>query len=373
MNRSQPPASPSQPLDAAGKAIQHQAAEWLALRQARGFSLSEQADFAEWMTADPRHAAIFSEVEASWKMFDLLAQYPHSVDVSADPDLLAPKTGRMRRRFVRFPVALAAAAAIAMGGILWFGPWHGPDAAVLQADARFMRLPDGSTVELNAGGVVTEHFTPGQRRLRLVRGEAHFSVVKDPTREFIVEADGVAVRAVGTAFNVRLEGKNVEVLVTEGTVNIAPPTAFTRASSTPPARTEPPSGPEVSATLIAGQRTVVPVQIRADAFPPLVETLAAADVDRALAWQTSRFNFDSIPLAEVVRRLNRFSVGQKGASRLTIRDGRLDALLVSGRVRADNIESFVEALESSFGVAAERRAGGEILLRQAEREGSTSK
>ena len=373
MNSSRPPASSSQGLDAAGKAIQHKAAEWLALRQARGFSLSEQADFAEWMAENPRHAAIFQEVESTWQIFDLLARYPHSVDVAADPDLLAPKPGGMRSRLVRFPVALAAAAAIAMGGILWFGRLQDPDAAVMQADARFMRLPDGSSVELNTGSLVTEHFTSGQRRLRLVRGEAHFSVVKDPKREFIVEADGVAVRAVGTAFNVRLGGKDVEVLVTEGTVRVAPPTAIAPPSSAPTSKADLPPGPDVAATLIAGQRTVVPVQIRADAFSPLVETLDAAEIDRALAWQTSRFNFESIPLSEVVRRLNRYSNGQKGAPRMTIRDSRLDALLISGRFRTDNIESFVEALESSFGVSVERRTDGEIVLRQLEREEPTAK
>lgn len=373
MNTSRPPASSSHGLDPAGKAIQHKAAEWLALRQARGFSLSEQADFAEWMAGDPRHAAIFEEVESSWRMFDLLARYPHSVDVAADPDLLAPKPGGTRRRFVRFPVVLAAAAAIAMGGILWFRQLHGPDAAVMQADARFMHLPDGSIVELNTDSVVTEHFTSGQRRLRLVRGEAHFSVVKDPKREFIVEADGVAVRAVGTAFNVRLQGKNIEVLVTEGTVRVALPTAVTLPHSIPPPKAATLPGPDVTATLIAGQRTIVPAQVSADAISPLVETLDAADIDRALAWQTSRFNFDATPLSEVVRRLNRYSAGQKGAPHLTISDSRLGALLISGRVRTDNIESFVEALEASFGVSAERRAGGEIVLRQLEREEPTAK
>lgn len=371
MHSFRPPASSYQGLDTAGKAIQHQAAEWLALRQARGFSLSEQADFAEWLAGDPRHAAIFKEVEASWRMFDLLGRYPHSVDVAADPDLLAPKAARRQRRFLRFPVALAAAASIAMAGIFWFGESKGPDAAAMQPDARFMRLPDGSTVELNTGGMVTEHFTAGQRRLRLVHGEAHFTVVKDPKREFIVEADGVAVRAVGTAFNVRMRGKEIEVLVTEGTVNVAPPAAFAVTSSPAPEAALPPT--HVTATLVAGQRTVVPAQTHASAFSPQVETLGVADIDRALAWQTSRFNFDSIPLSEVVRRLNRFSVGQKAAPRLTIRDGRLDTLLISGRVRADNIESFVEALESSFGVSAERRTDGEILLRQVEREAATSK
>jgi hypothetical protein len=34
-------------------------------------------------------------------------------------------------------------------------------------------------------------------------------------------------------------------------------------------------------------------------------------------------------------------------------------------VRAANVENFVEVLETTFGIAAERRSDGEILLRRA--------
>ena len=364
-------ASPSRCLDATGRTIQRQAAEWLARRQARELTLTEQADFAEWIAGDPRHAALFSEVESAWRRFDRLASYPHSLDVSPDPDLLASAPGGSRRRVLRFPLILAAAAAIVMAGILWFRPVPAPEAvapstAVAQADPRFRRLPDGSAIELNAGSVVTEHFTATQRRVRLVRGEAHFSVAKDPAREFIVEADGVAVRAIGTAFNVRLDGKSVEILVTEGTVQVAPPVVPTRAIAVQQSAAALP-GPRGPTTLTAGQRTVVPAAATANATAIVVETLAAADIDRALSWQTSRLSFDATPLSEVVTRFNRYSAGQKGAPHLTVRDAQLGALRISGRIRSDDIESFVEALESSFGVVADRRADGEIVLRRSDR------
>jgi hypothetical protein len=37
---------------------------------------------------------------------------------------------------------------------------------------------------------------------------------------------------------------------------------------------------------------------------------------------------------------------------------------ISGRIRAENIESFVEVLETNFGVVAERRVEGEIILKR---------
>ena len=60
-------------------------------------------------------------------------------------------------------------------------------------------LDDGTVVELNGGAEIEVQFTAAERRLRLVRGEAHFQVAKNPLRPFVVEAGGVAVRAVGTA------------------------------------------------------------------------------------------------------------------------------------------------------------------------------
>ena len=354
------PASSSPGLDAAGKAIQRQAAEWLALRQAEAFSPIQQAAFADWIAQNPRHAAIFAEVESAWGRFDRLALYPYSADTAPNPDLLAPGSRRFHRFSSWAPVALAAAALVT-AGIFWLGPPLTSDAGatsvIARNEPRFMHLPDGSSVELNVGSQVTAHFTSTQRRLKLVHGEAHFTVTKDPAREFIVEANGVAVRAVGTAFNVRLQEERVEVLVTEGSVRVAPPALTSVAVE--------PSRPQKIATVSAGQRTIFPAAAVAADFSPLVETLDPAEVDRALAWQKSRFNFDATPLSEVVSRLNRYSAGKNGAPQLIIHDPRLGGLLISGRVRNDNVESFVEALEISFGVAADRRANGKIVLRQA--------
>jgi transmembrane sensor len=230
-------------------------------------------------------------------------------------------------------------------------PWAGAGQPfpplVSQADSRLLHLPDGSTVELNAGAQVVEGFTPGERRVRLVAGEAHFTVTKDPARPFIVDANGVAVRAVGTAFAVRLVDAAVEVLVTEGTVHVQPPAEKSAVASAS------------AAVLTEGQKTVV--STLPNAAPPVVETLPPTVVDETLAWQSSRFVFDSMPLAEVVARFNRS--GSKTV--LVLADSGLATLKFSGRVRAANVDSFVEVLETNFGVAAERRGDGRVILRKA--------
>ena len=74
-------------------------------------------------------------------------------------------------------------------------------------------LPDGSTVELNSSAEIVLDFTPTMRGVRLVRGEALFMVRKDAGRPFVVTANGVTVRAVGTAFAVRHGDARIAVLV----------------------------------------------------------------------------------------------------------------------------------------------------------------
>jgi len=358
------------PLNPAGRLIQRQAAEWLARCQSRPLTLTEQADLADWLAQDSRHAALLTEVEASWNALDSLAAYPHPADLPPDPDLLAPprREANFARSFV--PAGQAAAAAVVIGGLWWLEPTAGPAssppvAKVVPMESRLLSLPDGSAAELNAETQVVEVFTAQERRVRLVRGEAHFTVTPDPSRPFFVEANGVAVRAVGTAFNVRLMETGVEVLVTEGTVQVGPP-----ASRVPPSSrvvvAGPPSGKN-DAVLTMGQRAVVFTAPEAAVVPPAIETLTPVDIDRVLAWQTSRFTFESAPLAQVVARFNRNTSAGNGAVRLTVSDAGLGALRISGRIRSDNIESFVEVLEASFGVVAERRPDGEILLRPAGR------
>jgi len=85
--------------------------------------------------------------------------------------------------------------------------------------------------------------------VRLVRGEAHFTVAKNPARPFIVEAGGVAVRAVGTAFDVRHADGAIEVLVTEGKVHVRAARAARRIQVPAPA--------PIATPLVAGERAVV--------------------------------------------------------------------------------------------------------------------
>jgi len=209
----------------------------------------------------------------------------------------------------------------------------------IEAGYRQQVLDDGTLVELNRGARVAVTFTAAERRVRLERGEALFTVAKNPARPFVVEAGGVTVRAVGTAFNVRLGAAEVDVLVTEGRVQLDRVATPLRAP----------------ALLEAGHRIAVPFV----GETPSAAAVSREEIDHELAWQPRLLDFASTPLADVAIEFNR-----RNRVQLVIADEALRALPIGASFRSDNVDGFVRLLEASFGVQAERTAAT-ITLRRA--------
>lgn len=318
------------------------AAEWL-LRREQGLSAEDERSFAAWLAADPRHARLFAKQEQTWAILG-------AVPARDYPAAVPPRGGLLRWGWV----AAGLAAALALGFVLWpAGPApHSQVAATDTAGFRRLDLPDGSTVTLNAASEVEVAYTARERGVRLRRGEASFAVARDPARPFVVAAGGVAVRAVGTAFNVRLQAATVEVLVTEGRVRVddaARGQSLLQAAATAQPGTE---------ILEAGQKVVIALDAgTALPAPAPVAAVSPDELGRATAWPARNLYFSGETLAEVVAEFNRHN-----RHRLVIADPRLAAQRFGGKFPADDHAGFVRALEANFGVEAERRAD-ETLLR----------
>jgi transmembrane sensor len=315
----------------------------------------EEIEFDAWLEADERHARAFAEVSCSSRMFDRLAV---ACPDSTEAGRAAIASGQRRWRAVLVPSLVAAA--LAIGCFAWWRPTHRThysETAVSEIGAlRTLSLPDGSGIQLNTDSSVEVAFTATERRVQLVRGEAYFRIAKDPARPFIVATERVNVRAVGTAFNVRLALAAVDVLVTEGAVRVDDPVKGESFLNRPA-----PLSPAVESpapVLTAGQRVVIPTHIDGQIAPVVVATMAPEEAERALAWKEKRLVFVSEPLAEVVAQFNRHN-----RHKLVILDPRLNELRFGGRFRPDGYDGFVQLLESHFGISAERRVS-ETLLRQ---------
>jgi transmembrane sensor len=332
-------------------ALDAAAADWL-IAHDRGLTAAEQREFERWLATGPREAQAWDEAQRAWSKLDRLPELS---------PVAAVGRARMRAR-TWLAAAAAAAAAVALFFVVQPQSSHETIASMpgLVRHAPELRtLSDGTLVRLNVDSAVTEHFTAGWRRVRLERGEAHFTVVKDSSRPFVVEAGRMAVQAVGTAFNVRLSPAEVDVLVTEGRVRLDSQAQSDSAGAQPLASTGvklPRAAPE-SSLLVAGQRAVV--GLGGGTPEPDIQDVTAAEIARLLDWQVERLQFNDLPLSRVAAELN-----ARNPVRLIV-DPAVADIPVAGSFNATNVDVFVSFLEAGFHVAAERRSDGTIYLRKA--------
>jgi transmembrane sensor len=340
--------------------IEEVASDWLTQRE-EGFSLAQRRNFERWRRSDPRHAAAVARLEAACALLEKMPRVRAELQTVVE----FPVKARGILPVKKFPVlrvVLAMAAALALAAFGWW-QWARPQPSVqvyATSTGSYERvvLADGSVVELNANSEVRVDLLPNERRVALLRGEAHFTVAHDTAWPFIVSAHGVAVQAVGTAFNVRLAATAVEVLVTEGKVAV---------SDVGPARSErdhrnglPTSG---SPTLLgANQRTLVAfAPPKSSVAPaPVVEQLTSEALRAALSWQERKLVFSETPLRDVVAQFNR-----RNRLQLILGDAVVAERPVGGTFAADNVEGFVRLLESSGAIEVERRDEVTVILRAA--------
>ncbi len=329
------------------------AADWLVAHDG-GLTPERQREFDRWLAADISHARAWAEACRAWTHLDRLAEMKHDERFVAAPE---PRRGR-------WLAWSAVAAVLALGGLLWFqlsprmSVRSEPRVVTIMPEQR--TLPDGSVVELNHGSEVREEFTASERRVCLVRGEARFAVTKNPARPFVVEAGGVTVRAVGTAFNVRLDRAAVEVLVTEGKVQVNAPSVSSPAIGAAPAAPEIGNKEVVETPMVEmGQRLVV--GLGRNARPMEISAISPLEMARSQAWRETKLQFHDMPLSQVAAAFNHHNP----AVRIMVHPS-VAHVLIAGTFRADNAEVFVRLLEEGFDIRSERRADGTILLRTAQ-------
>jgi transmembrane sensor len=354
-------------------AVNEVAVDWISRREA-GLSAAEEEDFQSWLSADPRHATEIARLEPTWTLLN----EPRRAGCGADLRSQVQRVIRRKKR-TRHAIQLTSlATAVVVCGFFLFqaGPLSNRAERTIALRPDRQPLSDGSEIDLNAGAQVEIDFTPDFRRVRLVSGEAMFKVEKDPARPFIVVAGHVAVRAVGTAFMVRLEPKMVDVLVTEGSVTVEKSSTNDTQDPADPsgAANEPndlrktaghqmPSpvedlfpAPSAGVLLATSHRLAIPVQ--SESLGAIVPRLmSATEIALALAWQNRRVEFNDTLLEDAVELFNR----DNPSCQLVIGDWETGAKRLTGVFWTNDPEAFSRALETSLGLTATRGKDGIVL------------
>jgi transmembrane sensor len=342
-----------------------------------------RAAFALWLAESPEHRAAYEEIDRTWSELKSAAHNSHILALRHETALrLTRRTSKSIR-----PLTWAAAALIlvVLGTTLAALSTRSTsdrspiafllDAFRSQGDGRYatatgerltVTLKDGSQLTLNTQTELKVAFTQAERTVHLTRGQAVFEVAKDPTRPFVVEAYNRRFIAVGTAFDVRLDGAQIKVTMIEGTVRVerttnlnatANPTPIAMRSTTASAksgtaRTEldtPASPPPVVTTLTAGEQLTVDNQSQ--------DHVRSADPERVTSWRRGQVIFESTRLADAIAELNRYS-----ATQIELADPALADLRLSGAFATGRPTVFVEAITAYFPIQIERADDRAVIL-----------
>lgn len=330
--------------------IAAQAAEWVVSLAEAGPSVDERRAFVAWLKRSPVHLEEYLRAERVWAELGLL-----DPERRIDVDALLARTGTNvvdlgtfgdgEHVASRTPFAmLAGVTALAVVllsslGLFLMPSGAGDDYTTAIGEQRTVRLADGSSVELNTDTRLHVAFSETAREVRLLAGEALFSVEKDAVRPFRVASGRVVVEAVGTAFVVRRTAEQTIVSVLEGEVAVA----RARPVSVRAAR------PDDALRLLAGQR--------ADIVAHTMRTRDIENPEAATAWRGGRLVFDGDALADVVAEFNRYNT-----VKLVLDDPALSAERVSGVFDSSRPEALARFLEHAGVVAPARHAGGRIVL-----------
>ena len=98
------------------------------------------------------------------------------------------------------------------------------EVSVAYGEQKRLILPDSSEVWLNAGSTILYPETFAKdKRLVMLDGEAYFSVKKDTSSPFIVEASQLSVKVLGTRFNVKAypNDEKITTTLTSGKVEVS--------------------------------------------------------------------------------------------------------------------------------------------------------
>lgn len=294
--------------------IDDAAVAWFVRLQDEQTTPADRAEFEAWLASDSAHAEAWQEIERIW---GVLGQISHLI---ATPVPAATRIA-VRRSPARHWRQFAAAAVVLLA--LMAG-WQLLPIGMLAdhrtdiGERRVIRLEDGSQIELGPSSALDVAFASERRGVRLLAGEAFFTVARDSNRPFMVEARQGRIEVLGTAFDVKMSDDAVSVTVTHNAVAVS-------ASGGRPVRLD--QGQAVSYD--SGG----------------VSAVRVADLDAVAAWRHDQLVFHDAPLASVLAELARYRRG-----RVQLLGTDLGARRVTAVFDARRPDAAIETIAHSLGL-----------------------
>lgn len=303
----------------------------------------EKQELNAWLAANLTNQAYFDNLKI---IFDKAAS--NNVKVEFDTDaawnkvrdrLSEGKVVSIHKRTERTSIWVRIAAGIAIfSGVIYF--LNNPigqttqQMAVVSADStRQDTLPDGSTAFLNKKSELAYSYDAKAKSRKVkLKGEAYFSVKHDEENPFVIEAEDILVRDIGTEFNLKAypEKDTIEILVTEGEVQF-----YTLYDS--------------GLNLKAGQRAIYSRRNK------MFYRIEKPDTN-ILAYKTKVFSFNNTDLKSVVELLN-----EVYNSKIVLANKRLFDCRLTANYKEDNPAIIAEVIAETMNLTLTRK-GEELIL-----------
>jgi hypothetical protein len=169
-------------------------------------------------------------------------------------------------------------------------------------------LPDGTKVFLNAGSRLAypDQFT-GDIREVFLTGEAYFDVKHDSKHTFIVQANGIRIKDLGTRFNVSAYTSDgiIETVLAEGKVSIR----------------------KNNSGLFSQSTELIPGQLASFNIETSQISVKSVNVDDYILWTQGLIKFESADFSNLVKKLERFY-----SIRINYDDPLIGKLKISGKL-----------------------------------------
>ena len=277
--------------------IEDEALAWL-MRTTSG-NFTQQQELTNWLNQSSKHRLAFENAQQLWQGLGGLREHP----------LISKNRGQAKKHHSNHRVflsrlSLAMAACLALIAVLFnINPaWHAEYHTAV-GEQQSISLADASTVYLNSGSAIDPDYSPEQRRIKLVAGEAEFVVSKDKSRPFIVVADGQEIKALGTDFIVKIQPEGISVTVIESSVQVSQPDLNTI----------------IPVVLYPGQR----IDSITGQSPSPISTV---ELSRANSWRFNRLIFESETLDNVIAEINRYRKGHIFLGRRSLANYRVSGV-----------------------------------------------
>ncbi|WP_394222315.1 FecR family protein [Alteromonas gracilis] len=327
-----------------------EASEWL-VKLDNGLDESETKALKVWL-ATPLHRDTFLEMVALWDKMSVLNELadivPHAPESSAH---------HSRSGAVTWKRPLAIAASFLMVGFLSYqglNLFSSPDqtppisqvasyslqASTKAGEHKSISLEDGSTLWLNTNSQVNIAFTDTSRVIQLVKGELHIEVAKDKSRPLNVLAAGKAIQAVGTAFNVQYHRGDLELVVTEGVVEVA---SYTLNKANGKTIINPIITPQATPlTLVEGEKSLLSLPNSA------IETVSREDITNDLSWREGKIVFRGESLIDVIEEVSRYT-----DKTVVLGDSALANMQVAGLFNTNDVDALIAALADNLQISTD--------------------